>query len=307
MEAERKLGEILSQKEIDTLLQNLNTGEFNMQDIKMATQEKKIRKHDFRRPSKFSKEHLKALRSIYENYARLTTNFLTAYLRTPVQIEVLEIESLAYTDFISSIINPAILGVTKLLPLEGSVIFNISANIAFVLIDRILGGKGAGVEDVREFTEIEIAILERIITQMLNIMGEPWKDVMSIRPMLERIETGAQFAQLFSPNEIVVLITLKITVSKIEGMLNVCIPYITGSVNKNCARAKFMGFMLGDIKSKMGKPNIGPIAIYIRGNVKTKAIINLTHIRFTSFSLFLVPSPFCCDSVVNSTSSFSIL
>jgi flagellar motor switch protein FliM len=307
LEAERKLGEILSQKEIDTLLQNLNTGEFNMQDIKMATQEKKIRKHDFRRPSKFSKEHLKALRSIYENYARLTTNFLTAYLRTPVQIEVLEIESLAYTDFISSIINPAILGVTKLLPLEGSVIFNISANIAFVLIDRILGGKGAGVEDVREFTEIEIAILERIITQMLNIMGEPWKDVMPIRPMLERIETGAQFAQLFSPNEIVVLITLKITVSKIEGMLNVCIPYITGSVNKNCARAKFMGFMLGDIKSKMGKPNIGPIAIYIRGNVKTKAIINLTHIRFTSFSLFLVPSPFCCDSVVNSTSSFSIL
>lgn len=170
---------------------------------------------------------MKALRSIYENYARLTTNFLTAYLRTITQIDVVEVESLAYTDFMSSISNPVILGVTSFAPLEGNVIFEISANIAFALIDRILGGKGMGTEKVRDFTEIEIAIIERIIVQMLNLMIEPWRDVITIRPTLERIETSTQFAQLVSPNEIVALITFNIKLSDTEGMLNICIPYIT--------------------------------------------------------------------------------
>lgn len=220
------MGDILSQNEIDELLKALNTGEIDVQEIQSSSQEKKIKTHDFRRPSKFAKDHLKTLNIIHDNYARLVTNFLTGYLRTLVQVDVVTVETLAYSDFSNSISNPAILGVVDFTPLSGSIIFEMAPPIAYALIDRILGGKGNPMEKMREFTEIELAIIERIMIQILNLMREPWENVISIRPRLERIETNAQFAQIISPNEMVALITLSARVGDVEGMINICIPHM---------------------------------------------------------------------------------
>lgn len=220
------MGDILSQNEIDELLKALNTGEIDVKQMQTNTQEKKIRSHDFRRPSKFAKDHIKTLNIIHDNYARLITNFLTGYLRTLVQVDVVTVEALAYNDFSNSVSNPVILAVVDFTPLSGSIILEIEPNIAFALVDRILGGKGASIEKVREFTEIELAIIERIIIQMLNLMREPWENVMSIKPRLERIETNAQFTQIISPNEIVALTTLSARVGDAEGMINICIPHM---------------------------------------------------------------------------------
>lgn len=220
------MGDILSQNEIDELLKALNTGELDIQQIKNTNNEKKIKNHDFRRPSKFSKEHLKTLNIIYDNYARLITNFLTGYLRTLVQIDVVEVQPLIYNDFSNSVSNPAIMAIVELVPLEGSIVFEVDPNVAFALIDRILGGKGTNMEKVRDFTEIEIAIIERIIIQILNLMHEPWTNVIELRPRLERIETNPQFAQIASPNEIIALTTLSVKVGEVEGLINICIPYM---------------------------------------------------------------------------------
>ncbi|HEY9059834.1 MAG TPA: flagellar motor switch protein FliM [Pseudobacteroides sp.] len=220
------MGDILSQNEIDELLRALNTGEIDVQQMQTTTQEKKIKSHDFRRPSKFAKDHLKTLHIIHENYSRLVTNFLSGYLRTLVQVDVISVEPLSYYEFNNSISNPVILSVVDFTPLTGSIIFEIAPNISFALIDRILGGKGSSMDRVRGFTEIELAIIERIIIQMLNLMREPWENVIAIRPRLEKIETNAQFAQIISPNEIVALVTLSARVGEVEGMINICIPHM---------------------------------------------------------------------------------
>lgn len=220
------MGDILSQNEIDELLKALNTGELDVQQMQTTTQEKKIKSHDFRRPSKFAKDHIKTLNIIHDNYARLVTNFLTGYLRTLVQVDVVTVEALPYSDFSNSVSNPVVLAVIDFSPLTGSIILEIEPHIAFALVDRILGGKGTSMEKVREFTEIELAIIERIIIQILNLMREPWENVISIRPRLEKIETNAQFAQIVSLNEIVALITLSARVGDVEGMINICIPHM---------------------------------------------------------------------------------
>jgi len=220
------LGDILSQNEIDELLKALNTGEIDVHEIQTSNKEKKIRTHDFRRPSKFAKDHLKTLNIIHDNYSRLVTNFLTGYLRTLVQVDVVTVETLAYSDFNNSISDPAILAVVDFAPMSGSIIFEVAPSIAYALIERILGGKGNAMERIREFTEIELAIIERIIIQVLNLMREPWENVIEIRPRLERIETNPQFAQIVSPNEMVALITLSAKVGEVEGMINICIPHI---------------------------------------------------------------------------------
>ncbi len=220
------MGDILSQNEIDNLLKALSSGEIDANEIQTTTQEKKIKSYDFRRASKFAKDHIKTLNIIYDNYARLVTNFLTGYLRTLVQVDVVSVEALPYSDFSNSVSNPVILAIIDFAPLSGSIIFEIDPNIAFALVDRILGGKGSSVERVREFTEIELAIIERIIIQILNLMRGPWENVLSIRPRLDKIETNAQFAQIVAQNETVALITLSARVGDVDGMINICIPHL---------------------------------------------------------------------------------
>jgi flagellar motor switch protein FliM len=194
--------------------------------MQTTTQEKKIKSHDFKRASKFAKDHIKTLNIIYDNYARLVTNFLTGYLRTLVQVDVVTVEALPYSDFSNSVSNPVILAIIDFAPLSGSIILEIEPHIAFALVDRILGGKGSSMERVREFTEIELAIIERIIIQILNLMREPWENVLSIRPRLDKIETNAQFAQIVAQNETVALITLSARVGDVDGMINICIPHM---------------------------------------------------------------------------------
>lgn len=221
------MGDILSQNEIDRLLQQLNTGELDVKEFSKDTTEKKVRNHDFRRPSKFAKDHIRTLQIINENYARLITNFLSGYLRTLVQVDVQTVQALQYSEFTNSIANPAVLGIVDFNPLPGSVILEVNPSIAYSLIDRILGGKGVGMDKVRGFTEIELAILMRLISQILGLMREPWENVTKIRPSLDRIETNAQFAQLMSPNEMVALVTFTAKIGEVEGLLNICIPHMT--------------------------------------------------------------------------------
>lgn len=221
------MGDILSQNEIDRLLQQLNTGELDVKEFNMENAQKKVRNHDFRRPSKFAKDHLRTIQIINENYARLLTNFLSGYLRTLVQVDVQTVQAMQYSEFTNSIANPAVLGIINFNPLPGSIIFEINPSIAYSLIDRILGGRGFIMEKMRGFTEIELAILMRIISQMLGLMRDPWENVTTIRPSLDRIETNAQFAQLMSPNEMVVLITFTARIGEVEGLLNLCIPHMT--------------------------------------------------------------------------------
>lgn len=220
------MGDILSQNEIDELLKALSTGEIDAHQMQNTTQEKKIKSYDFRRASKFAKDHIKTLNIIYDNYARLVTNFLTGYLRTLVQVDVVSVEALPYSDFSNSVSNPVILAIIDFAPLSGSIILEIEPHIAFALVDRILGGKGSSMERVRDFTEIELAIIERIIIQTLNLMREPWENVISIRPRLDKIETNAQFAQIVAQNETVALITLSARVGDVDGMVNICIPHM---------------------------------------------------------------------------------
>ncbi len=221
------MGDILSQNEIDRLLQQLNTGELDVKEFNMENAEKKVRNHDFRRPSKFAKDHLRTIQIINENYARLLTNFLSGYLRTLVQVDVQTVQAMQYSEFTNSIANPAVLSIINFNPLPGSIILEVNPSIAYSLIDRILGGRGFTMEKMRGFTEIELAILMRIISQMLGLMRDPWENVTAIRPSLDRIETNAQFAQLMSPNEMVVLVTFTARIGEVEGLLNLCIPHMT--------------------------------------------------------------------------------
>lgn len=220
------MSDILSQSEIDALLNALNTGEVDVADMQEDQAESKAKKYDFKSPKKLAKDQLKTLQIIHENFSRTLNTFLSGYLRTYVQTEVLSVEELSYYEFSNSIVNPAVLSIIDFYPLEGQIIVDVSSTIAFTLIDRILGGQGKQIPESRSFTEIEITLIKNILKQLTNLMIDPWENVIELRPKLDKIETNSQFAQIVSPNETTALITLNLKIGEIEGFLNICIPHI---------------------------------------------------------------------------------
>lgn len=218
------MGDVLSQSEIDNLLAALSSGEIDAEDMK-ETDEKNVKNYDFKRPSKFSKEHLRTLVIIFDHYARLLSTNLPAYLRKNVQIEVMNSEAVTYSEFSNALSNPVILGIVDFAPLEGNIIIELAENLGYAMVDRMLGGNGVPLKKTRDFSEIELSILERIMNVCTNLLKEPWKSVLEIEPRLEKIETNSQFAQIISPNEMTSIITMNIRIGNVEGLMNVCIPF----------------------------------------------------------------------------------
>ncbi|NLC19551.1 MAG: flagellar motor switch protein FliM [Clostridiales bacterium] len=219
------MGDILSQHEIDNLLAALSSGELDADDYKEPS-EKQVKNYDFARPSKFSKEHLRTLNIIFEHYARLLSTNLPAYLRKNVQVEVVNSEAVQYSEFTNALSNPVLLGIVDFAPLEGNIIIELSNNLGYAIIDRLLGGGGYPLEKVRDFTEIEHSIIERIFNICCVLLREPWANVIQLQPRLLRIETNSQFAQIISPSEMISIITLKLRIGNIDGMMNICLPYV---------------------------------------------------------------------------------
>lgn len=220
------MGEVLSQSEIDSLLNALSKGELDVDEIK-ENKEKPVKNYDFARPAKFSKEHLRTLEIIFEHYGRLLSTNLPVYLRKNVQVEVMSSEAVTYAEFSNALSNPVLLGIVNFAPLKGNIILEVADNVGYAIVDRMLGGVGLPLEKTREFSEIELLIIERIFNVCVNLLVEPWSNVCDISPRLERIETNSQYAQIISPSEMIALVTLNIKIGDVEGLINICLPYIT--------------------------------------------------------------------------------
>ncbi len=220
------MGDVLSQNEIDNLLAALTSGEVDVQEIQKDS-EKSVKNYDFKRPSKFSKEHLRTMELIFEHYGRLLSTNLPVYLRKNIQVNVTSSESVTFSEFSNALSNPVILGVVNFQPLPGNIIVELSANVAYAILDRMLGGQGETIDKLRDFSEIEMGILNNILSICTGLLREPWKNVTDISPVLERIETNTQFAQIIAPNEMISIITLSINMGGVSGFMNVCLPFMT--------------------------------------------------------------------------------
>lgn len=220
------MGEVLSQSEIDNLLAALSTGEIDVEEMQNSD-EKQVKNYDFSRPTKFSKEHLRTLEIIFEHYGRLVSTNLPVYLRRNVQVTVANSETVTFSEFTNALSNPVILGIANFSPLNGTIIIDLATNLAYAMLDRMLGGSGLPLEKNREFSEIEMSIIQKILVMLTQLLREPWKNVVNISPVLSRVETNPQFAQIIAPNDMIAIVTLNIKIGDVEGFLNFCLPFFT--------------------------------------------------------------------------------
>lgn len=218
--------DVLSQSEIDKLLSSLTSGSVSAEEIKAEEEQKKVKTYDFKRPDKFSKDQIRTLYMIHENFGRLWNTYLSSTLRTLINVEVVSVEQFTYQEFVQSLANPSVISILAIPPLKGNVILEIDTGIAFAMIDRIFGGAGESSIKPRTLTEIEEAVVKRSLVKALENFRDAWLNVVAMSPRIERMEANPAFTQIVPPSDMVVIITMKINIGEVEGFVNICMPYL---------------------------------------------------------------------------------
>lgn len=275
------MGEVLSQNEIDNLLQALSSGELDVEDMKESA-DKQVKNYDFKRPAKFSKEHLRTLEIIFEHYGRLLSTNLPVYLRKNVQITVASSETVTFSEFSNALSNPVILGIVNFNPLPGNILVELQTNLGYAMIDRMLGGYGQPLDKSREFSEIEISILDKIMITCMNLLREPWKNVVDLEPFMERIESNSQFAQIIAPNEMVAIVTLNVKIGDVEGFMNVCLPFLTLESIMDKLNTKYWFSTMQEAMDEDYQENIESMIKHV--DIPVKAVLGKSVISVMDFS-----------------------
>ncbi|WP_409253709.1 flagellar motor switch protein FliM [Bacillus sp. SCS-153A] len=218
--------EVLSQNEIDALLSALSTGEMSADDFKKEEEERKVKVYDFKRALRFSKDQIRSLTRIHENFARILTTYFSAQLRTYVQISVVSADQVPFEEFVRSVPKMTILNIFDVPPLDGHILMEVNPNIGYAMMDRVMGGKGTGMNKIESLTEIETKIMSNLFERAFDNLRDAWSNIAEIDPILSEFEVNPQFLQMISPNETVVVISMNTTIGETSGMINICIPHV---------------------------------------------------------------------------------
>lgn len=242
------MNDILSQDEIDALLNAVGDDDEGSSDSAVETEEsletfedvepdsehtlpsdemhKTITKYDFRRPEVISKDQIRTLQMIHKTFSRSLTNAFSSHLRTTVEVNLMAVDQLTYGEFNMSLSNPTCLNTFSMEPLEGLAVFEINPLVVFVMIERLLGGVGESPDEIRALTDIELAIFEKVTLMSLEALSAAWGHVQDFKVEKKDTEANPQFVQIVAPGETVILITLEVKMGPTSGIISLCYPFI---------------------------------------------------------------------------------
>lgn len=180
--------------------------------------------YDFRRPDKLSKDQLRTLQMLHETFARQAGTAISAFLRSPVSIELISLEQVPYEEYLRSI-NQSVFTIVSLPPLTGQAVIEMEFAMVFSMIDKLLGGPGRTV-DRTVLTDIERPLIRQIVEKTFTAFRSAWEGVVVVNPSVDGMEVSAQFVQIAPPTDIVVTILFEVRVGEFRGAMSLCIPYL---------------------------------------------------------------------------------
>ncbi len=248
------MAEVLSQKQIDALLKGIDSGEIEETPTLSATDNRKVKEYDFRSPKKFTKEQLRLIDNLHENLGRQLSSYFSSILRIFCEVKVLQVEEQRYYEFNNALPDNTLIGIVELKPEnenldEMTTMMEFSSGVTYSVIDRLLGGVGGGGIEDRDFTEIELNIMRNVMSKMTFHIQEAWGTLLPTTARVASIETNPRLLQLFSPEDIVVIVLLELKVGTAASNISICLP------------AAALGEMMGEFVPK-----------YMRSGTKSKIV-----------------------------------
>ena len=220
------MSKILAQWEIDALLNSVSNEENATTPSVASVTERNVKLYDFRRPDKFSKDHIRAIQNVHETYARVTSSTLTSYLRTSATIHLTSIEQVVYDEYVQQLANPTIVNLVELQPLVGRIVVEMGLNLGLGMLDRMMGGTGQVTpRQGHELTDIEFALIRSLSQNLIAGLKDAWAIVSDLQPVLVDTALSADFVQAALPGDIAVLLLLEVQTLESSGTISICIPH----------------------------------------------------------------------------------
>lgn len=224
------MAEVLSQSQIDALLAAARSGG-DLSKPKEEAPEKKYRKYDFYSPRKFTKDRIKMLNGIFENYSRALNTRVNGLMHATCEVEVNSVEEQRYYEFSNALTDGAVVSLAHLVMNdrreEAPVIFYATPTVMVSMMDRMMGGTGEVEEDLPSdytYTDLDLRIYENLMQDFISILGNSWENYIHLDFEFGRVEPNPTLVQLIGLEETVVLVGLDVKFSNCEGRMNVCLP-----------------------------------------------------------------------------------
>ena len=211
------MAEVLSQKEIDLLLNKVKSGE----ETSNETSTKEVMPFDFRLPNRISKNQLRTLTNIHENFAESFASFLVSKIQTMVSIQVTAVDQIYYSEYVLSVSNPACLFTFDIENTEIKGVLEFSNELAFTLVDRLLGGIGKGKKQANVITPIEQKVLNVVVERVMKGLNKAWLAIDDMNFIIDRFEPDIDFAQITSQNESILLVSFEVKIGEETFLMNI--------------------------------------------------------------------------------------
>ena len=223
------MAEVLSQQQIDELLGNLQSGNMDLKEIEEQNSGPKIKDYDFLSPKKFTREQIRFLQNIFETFSRLFSLQLSGMLRMSCQATVLQVEEEEYREFGNALNDSLLVSILGLHSQsynveDKNIMMEMSRPVSFCILDRMLGGDGSGYMVDRDYTEIELSLLNYVFKQISVLMKDAWSNYQDVSFSMDSIETNAQTVQFIPADESVAIVVIEIALGSLKGNMNICLP-----------------------------------------------------------------------------------
>ncbi|MGE5681778.1 MAG: flagellar motor switch protein FliM [Bacillota bacterium] len=255
------MAEVLSQQEIDQLLNKMKTGG---EQTPTAMPEKEAIPFDFRLPNRISKNQLRTIRNIHENFSESLSSFLLSKLQAIVNINVISVDQIYYSEYVLSVSNPACLFTFDIKNTDIKGILELSPELALALVDRLLGGNGSGTKQSKIITPIEQKVLYVVVDKIMVDLKKAWQIIGEYDFVIERFEPDIDFAQITSQSESVLLISFELFIGEQSYLMNLC----------------FATFAFDAILSKMSNQKLSSIRPVKYNGTTAKGILS-SHLQKT--------------------------
>jgi flagellar motor switch protein FliM len=246
----------------------------------------RITAYDFKRPERVGKDQMRAMHSLHETLARNFGASVSGMLRTMIEVKLLSVDQLTYSEFVFSLDNPSCFNVLKPEPLDGNWILDIAPALSYAIIDRMLGGDPNPNDTIRRpLTEIENRLIGRVVELFLVQLKNSWENIVDLTLSIESVESNPQLVQIVPPNEVVILVGFEILLGKNRGMLNLCIPFNTiETYNAKLSRNGWVGYgkgaptgeTRGKISSSVDDALVDIVVTLARSKIRTSDLLELS-------------------------------
>lgn len=217
------MSKILSQEEIDALLNSVGEADEVPAQEPVETSDSVVT-YNFRRPDRISKDQIRSLHFLHDRFARNVATSLSAYLRAVTDVSIASVEQFTYSEFLMSLPDPTAFYALAMTPLDGLAALELNPNMAFSMIDRMLGGSGRVAALQRALTEIEQNVIDAVVKLIVENLTDSWRSIVDVQFKVSGRETRPQMLQVAAPNEVVVQLGFDMRLADARGMLNLCVP-----------------------------------------------------------------------------------